>query len=212
MNVGPLRVFNEYTIECSKVNWDFNWQSQRDIEIVTFVIEGGYIYKDNQGTNETISSGDVCVTSAGTGIISATQSVPEVNRVKLIEAWLFPSKYSVKPTWRKRNHTVESYTNKFLPIVASENGLENGSALKINQDANFYISNLIPNNQLEYRLLEGRTLYLFNESGIVFLNKESNICAGDSARIFSEGSDDIAIRNEGSDPALLMLVELPKEI
>lgn len=160
---------------------------------------------------ETISSGDVYVISAGTGFISSTKINPGPKPLKIMEAWLFPSQYSLKPKWAKQNYPEEMFTDKFLPIVISRNATNNVSTLRINQDANFYLSKLGSNNELKYPLHEGRIQYLVNESGKISLNDKSTLYAGDSAKINSSCKDCLIIKSKADESALMMLIDLPKD-
>ena len=99
---------------------DISWQSHRDIEIVTFVIDGELDYKNDKGNHETISAGDVYIISAGIGIVSSIKINPGTKPVKLVELWFYPSKYSLKPSWARRHYSVETYKNKLLAIVVPD--------------------------------------------------------------------------------------------
>jgi quercetin 2,3-dioxygenase len=205
LNLGPLRAFNEYAFETFPES-GLNWQSHRDIEIVTFLLDGKYEYKNNKGNDETISSGDVCVVSAGTGIISSIKINTHGEKVKLIEVWVYPSKYSVKPSWVRRNYPAEEYTDKLLPVVISEKSFEN--TIKVHQDVNFYMSRLSSQKEIEYIRDRERSAYLFIINGEISLNGDFLLNARDSAKII-KSSQNISLKNNQPYSSDLLLIDLP---
>lgn len=208
MGIGSLRVFNEYIIQPDLSDLGDRFQSIKDMEIVTLLIDGELEYRDNIGNHERISAGDMYRISAGTGIVYSVKINSKSRRVKIIEAWFYPSKYSLKPSWAKRNFPVETYTDKLLWTILSEKSSNNLSAIKIHQDANLYISKLSSQKEIKYKVDQERRVYLVIVNGKICLNDNSNMDTRDAAKVTSP-SENISLRNNDVDSTDLIIVDLP---
>jgi len=202
MNVGTLRVFNECQFQ---PNSPLGKTSLRDIELVTYVIEGELIYKNDKGIHETLRTGDVFTVSCGIGIISSGHfPVP----TKLIEAWVFPSKYSLKPSFQKWHVDVDEYTNTILQIIKSEKKVNNVSGLEIHQDTNLYITRLGPGKDIEYQSEPERKMYLFIMSGKISINNKFELGNRDAAKITFSSSETLHFVNMAHSATDIMLIDL----
>jgi len=206
MNIGPLRVFNEYLLDSRVTNLGYG--SIRDIEILLYLVEGELSYKNDKGIQEILRAGDLFLISSGIGVISSMRIVTKPAR--LLEIWIFPSKYSLTPSIMKRHIANEEYTNKILQIVTSEKKSENTSALKIHQDVNLYISKLDSENEVWYNSNPERELYLFLINGKILINNNP-LFARDAAKIAFSSSENITLRNDSSEMSEIMLIDLEKE-
>jgi redox-sensitive bicupin YhaK (pirin superfamily) len=205
MNLGTLRVFNEYLFQTNPHHFGHN--SLRDIELVTLVIDGELIYKNNKGIHETVHAGDLFTVSCGIGVIS---SVHVPMPVKLIEVWVFPSKYSLKPSFQKLHVDAEECTNTILQIINSEKKSNNVSGFKIHQDANFYMTKLGPEKEIEHYAEPERKMYLFVIAGKVSINNNFDMGQRDAAIITFSSSETIHLKNRALGSTDLILIDLAK--
>jgi len=202
MNFGPLRVFNDDTIEPG-TGFDFHFHS--DMEIITYLIEGELEHKDNQGNHGVIYPGEVQRMTAGSGIMHSEFNHSKEKPLRLLQMWVFANKKGLTPSWEQKKFAKEERINKLLPVVISEN-TKDGNALRIHQDAAFYLSTLIPGSKVEHTLSTGRKSYLFVIDGEIKLN-DNLMQTRDAAMIEKENS--LVIKAEK--PTELILIDLPEK-
>lgn len=196
-NFGHLRVFNDDTIQSGK---GFSFHQHRDMEIVTYVLEGTLEHKDNFGNNGIIESGEVQRMSAGTGIFHSEYNHSHIEPLKLLQIWILPSQKGLKPSWEQHKFSKEERLNNFLCIVSPRT---NDSSLLIHQDVSFYVCRL-DNSKIQHNFTEKRMGYLFVISGKIHIN-DMNLDAKDSVMIQEEQS--IVLRSSG--PSEVILLDLP---
>ena len=201
MNFGPLRVFNDDTI---KPGTGFDLHPHRDMEIITYLIEGELEHKDNQGNHGVIYPGEVQRMSAGSGIMHSEYNHSSEKPLRLLQMWVFANKKGLQPSWEQKKFSKEERVNKLLPVVTSEKAtVEN--ALRIHQDASFYLSSLTVGGKVEHKLNSGRKAYLFVIDGEIKLN--GNIMqTRDAAMIEKENL--LAIKAEKVSE--IILIDLPE--
>lgn len=163
MNFGPLRVFNDDII---LPGTGFDFHSHSNMEIVTYLIDGELEHRDNFGNRGIIRPGEAQRMSAGTGIMHAEYNHSKENPLRLLQMWVLPNRKNLKPSWEQRRFTEEQQTNRLLPIVVPESS-ENDGALKVHQDATFYLSTITPQNTIQHTIDDGRRAYIFVINGNV---------------------------------------------
>jgi len=203
MNFGPLRVFNDDII---KPGTGFGFHPHRDMEIITYVIDGELEHKDNQGNQGVIEPGEVQRMSAGTGIMHSEYNHSKEKPLRLLQMWILANKRSLEPSWEQKKFTRKERANKFLPIVVPEN-VSNGPALHIHQDASIYVSSLADGGRVEHKLPQGRKAYLFVIDGKIQLNDRNSLETRDVARI--ENETKLSIKADR--PTELILLDLPEK-
>ena len=202
MNFGPLRVFNDDII---KPGTGFDLHQHRDMEIITYVIDGELEHKDNQGNHGIIQPGEVQRMSAGSGIMHAEFNHSAEKSLRLLQMWIFPNKKGLQPSWEQQKFSKEERLDKLLLVVASDNTMTE-KALHTHQDVMFFISSLTPNHTMEYKLKPGRKSYLFVIDGDIQLN-QTNMKTRDAARIENENQLFIISKK----PTELLLIDLPEK-
>ncbi len=203
MNFGPLRVFNDDII---KPATGFDLHQHRDMEIVTYVIDGELKHQDNKGNNGIIYPGEVQRMTAGSGIFHSEYNHSNEKPLRLLQMWIFANKKSLEPSWEQQKFTKDEMTNKLLPIVMPEN-INDGKALHIHQDATFYISTLTQGSKIQHKLKKDRKAYLFTINGQITLNEDNVMKTRDAARIENESVISIKAEN----PTELILIDLPEK-
>ena len=202
MNFGPLRVFNDDVIQPST---GFDFHHHRDMEIITYVIDGQLQHKDNQGNHGIVNSGEIQVMTAGSGIMHSEYNPSPEKPLRLLQIWVFANKKGLLPAWQQRVFTRQERLNKLLPVVGSDGSTED-SLLRIHQDVKIYISSLESSKEIKYGLEEQRKLYLFVISGNIKINGDT-LQERDAARI--EKEERIYIKAEN--PSELILIDLPEK-
>jgi len=201
MNFGPLRVFNDDAIQPG-TGFDFHFH--RDMEIITYVIEGELEHKDNQGNHGVIYPGEVQRMTAGSGIMHSEFNHSNEKPLRLLQMWVFANKKELAPSWEQRKFTKEERKNKLLPVVVAEK-TQNGNALHIHQDASFYLSTLTPGSIVEHKLDNGRKSYLFVIDGQIQAN-DNLMQTRDAAMIEKENN----LKIKAEKPTELILIDLPE--
>ena len=201
MNFGPLRVFNDDTVQPGT---GFDLHPHRDMEIITYLIEGELEHKDNQGNHGVIYPGEVQRMSAGSGIMHSEFNHSSEKPLRLLQMWVFANKKGLQPSWEQKKFSKEERVNKLVPVVTSEKATVD-NALRIHQDASFYLSSLTAGGQVEHKLNSGRKAYLFVIDGEIKLN--GNIMqTRDAAMIEKESL--LAIKADKASE--IILIDLPE--
>lgn len=200
MNFGPLRVFNDDTVQPA-TGFDFHFH--KDMEIITYVIEGELEHKDNQGNHGVIYPGEVQRMTAGSGIMHSEFNHSKEKPLRLLQMWVFADKKGLAPSWEQKKFTKEERTNKLVPVVIPEKTGDR-NVLHIHQDATFYLSTLTSGSQVEHKLSSERRSYLFVIDGETKLN-DIVMQTRDAAMIEKESN--MVIKAEK--PTELILIDLP---
>jgi len=178
MGFRDLRVINEDRVSAGK---GFGMHPHRDMEILTYIIEGELSHRDSMGRGATIRQNDVQRMSAGTGVMHS-----EVNQsrepVHLLQIWLLPGAEGLKPSYEDRTFSPEEKQNQ-LRLIASRDGREGSTT--INQDASVYASVLESGKSLELGLKPGRHAWVQLVRGKLDING-TRLATGDGAAISGE--------------------------
>ena len=198
MNWGALRVFNDDVIQPGQ---GFGAHPHRDMEIVTYVLEGELEHRDNQGNRGVIHPGEVQVMSAGTGIVHSEYNHLKEHPVHLLQLWIMPRTKGLPPRWEQRQFAPADRAGKLLPVVSP--GKMPGT-LAIDQDAAIYVCALRAGQELVHKSRAGRKAYLFVISGGLTANG-TPLAAGDQARI----ADEAELTLRATKDVELILLDLP---
>jgi quercetin 2,3-dioxygenase len=195
---GPLRVFNHDTVAGGG---GFPTHPHREMEIVTYVLEGALRHKDSTGGAGLIRAGEVQRMTAGTGVAHSEFNFSEEAPVKLLQMWVLPERAGLTPSYEQKQFTAEQRAGELLPIASGQGA---PGAVKIHQDATFYVSRLRAGDRVGRRLKPGRRAFFYVIDGEVTLNGE-RLGAGDQARVTEVTELDIAGEREGE----IILIDLP---
>src|SRR5438093_11725688 len=138
MGFRALRVINEDRVEPGA---GFPAHSHRDMEIITYVLEGALAHKDSTGTSSVIRPGEVQRMSAGTGITHSEWNHSKTEEAHFLQIWIIPETPGLKPGYEQRSIPEETRRGR-LVLLASRDGRE-GSVL-IRQDAALFGARLDP--------------------------------------------------------------------
>ena len=178
MGFRALRVINEDYIEPAQ---GFPTHGHRDMEIITYVIDGELSHRDSMGNGETIRPHEVQRMTAGTGVLHSEYSSP-TDKTHLLQIWILPEKQNLQPGYEQKIFPVEEKQGK-LRLVASKGG-DDGS-VHINQDVKLYASILSNGEEAAHALADGRHAWVQLISGSLTVNGEQ-LNPGDGAAISNE--------------------------
>lgn len=197
MNFGPLRVINEDRIAGGT---GFGAHPHRDMEIITYVIDGSLAHKDSMGNEAVIRPGEVQRMSAGTGVTHSEFNHEAGKATHLLQIWIMPATRGTKPTYGQKDFAAQLAAEP-LVLVVSKDG-RNGS-ISINQDADIYISRTKKGSKTPLTIRSGRGAWLQVVSGSVQLFGE-DLAAGDACAL----SDVSAIEWRTQKDAEVLLFDL----
>lgn len=192
MGFGNLRVINEDIVQPRQ---GFDTHGHRDMEIITYVIEGALEHKDSIGNGSIIRPSDVQRMSAGTGIFHSEFNASDSNLVHLLQIWIIPEVQGLSPSYEQKNFAEEEKSGK-LCLVASKNGAEN--SVIIHQDVNLYASLLRNNEEINHQIQDNRSVWIQLITGEILLNNQA-LFAGDGAAITDEKNLNIVSNSEKSE-------------
>ena len=198
MNWGPLRVFNDDVIRPGQ---GFGAHPHRDMEIVTYVLEGELEHRDNHGNTGIVHPGEVQVMSAGTGIVHSEYNHSKDHPIHLLQLWILPRTKGLPPRWEQRQFTPADRAGKLLPVVSVG---DMPGTLAIDQDAAIYVSALRPGQEVVHKSRAGCKAYLFVITGSLTVNGNP-LSTGDQARI----ADELELTLLATGEVELILLDLP---
>ena len=179
MGFRALRVINEDRVIPGA---GFPAHGHRDMEILSYVLEGALEHKDSLGTGSVIRAGDVQRMSAGTGVRHSEYNASTTEPVHLLQIWILPERAGAPPGYEQKSFPVGERRNEL--ILAAAPGGEAG-AVTLHQDARLHLARLDAGRSVEYPLAPGRGAWLQVARGLVALN-ETEMREGDGAAVTDE--------------------------
>jgi redox-sensitive bicupin YhaK (pirin superfamily) len=198
MGWGPLRVINEDRVAPAS---GFPTHAHRDMEIITYVLEGALEHRDSLGTGSVIRPGEVQRMSAGTGVRHSEYNASKTEPVHLLQIWIEPARTGIAPGYEQKTFG-EAERRGRLRLIAAPDGRD--GAVTIHQDATVYAATLARGERVEHALAPGRLGWLQVARGALLVNGEQ-LAQGDGAAIEGER----AITLEAVEPAETLLFDLP---
>ncbi len=198
MGFSVLRVINEDFIAAGT---GFGMHPHRDMEIISYVVEGALEHKDSMGTESVIKPGEVQRMSAGTGVRHSEFNPDTKNRTHLLQIWLLPEKTGIQPSYEQKSFANELATNDLI-LVASKNGRQ--GSVSINQDVNLYACKSSQKKELLFSIQKNRNIWLQNIKGELQVD-DVTLAAGDAIAL--EQTESINLKsNAGSE---FLIFDLP---
>ena len=195
MGFADLRVINEDKVTPGQ---GFGTHGHRDMEIISYVLEGALEHKDSIGTGSVIRPGDVQRMSAGTGIQHSEFNASTTEPVHFLQIWILPEQKGIDPGYEQKTFS-EAEKRGTLRLVGSRDGRD--GSVTIHQDINLYATTLQQGETVTHPLREGRVAWLQVVSGAVLVNNQT-IAAGDGAAIAQEAQ--IILQGASNDAELLL--------
>lgn len=160
---GKLRVINDDLV---KPDTGFPTHPHRDMEIVTYVIDGQLTHADSMGNERTLSRGDVQFMTAGTGITHSEYNLGDT-MLRFLQIWIFPEKSMLTPNYGDHHFEPKDRHNRWQHIVSHADG---NAPIRIRQDANIYIMELDAGKEADFPVKPGRQAYLVQIEGSARIN------------------------------------------
>jgi redox-sensitive bicupin YhaK (pirin superfamily) len=179
MGYRALRVINDDVVAPGE---GFGTHGHRDMEIITYVLDGALEHKDSMGNGSIIRPGNVQRMSAGTGVLHSEFNPSETERVHLLQIWILPERGGVTPSYEERNFDDASKRGR-LRLIASRDGRD--GSVTIHQDASVYATVLSDGDSVEHALEPGRHAWVHVARGNVTLNG-TPLAAGDGVAVDDE--------------------------
>jgi quercetin 2,3-dioxygenase len=199
MGYRSLRVINEDKVAPHQ---GFGTHPHRDMEIITYVLEGALAHKDSMGTGSVIRPGEVQRMSAGTGVLHSEFNNSPSEQVHLLQIWILPERRGLPPSYEQKNFSTEEKLNRFR-LIASPTG-DQGS-VTIHQDAKLSAAIIEQGKTVPYELGKGRSAWVQVARGEISLNGKG-LAAGDGAAVENEAMVTIKGLADSSEVLLFDLV------
>ncbi|MFC5559452.1 pirin family protein [Ureibacillus thermophilus] len=169
---GVLRVVNDDLVQPGT---GFDMHPHRDMEIISYVVQGELTHRDSMGNERTLSRGHVQYMSAGTGVFHSEYNLgAEV--LRLLQIWILPDRTGLQPNYGEVKFRWEDRKNQWLHMVS---GMEGEAPIRIHQDANLYSLELDKGKEIDFSVKKGRQAYLVyiegkgNVSGIMLEERDA---------------------------------------
>lgn len=179
VHFGKVRVINEDRIAPGK---GFGTHPHRDMEIVTYVIDGAIAHKDSMGNGTVITAGEIQRMTAGTGVQHSEFNHSQDKELHLLQIWIYPEKKGLEPGYEQTRFSREEKLNR-LRLVGSRDGRD--GSITIHQDVDLYASVLEAGNELSLELRPDRKVFVQVVDGDIAVNGQ-RLSAGDGAQMEDE--------------------------
>ncbi|MBV8266750.1 MAG: pirin family protein [Planctomycetaceae bacterium] len=198
MGFRVLRVINEDRVEAGQ---GFGIHGHRDMEIISYVLEGALGHKDSLGNGSVLRPGEFQCMTAGTGIRHSEFNPSDSEPVHFYQIWLLPDRQGLAPSYDQRAFPEDERRGR-LRVVASPDGRD--GSLTIHQDAEVLLTSLAAGERVTHELAPGRHAWLQVLRGSVQLN-EVPLATSDGAAV----SDEPSLTVLATEPCEVMLFDLP---
>jgi len=197
MGFGPLRVINEDRVKGGE---GFGAHGHRDMEIISYVLDGALEHKDSMGTGSVLHYGDVQRMSAGSGVTHSEFNGSREEPVHFLQIWLFPERNGIEPSYEEKHFDTDSKRGT-LRLIVSPDGAE--GSLKVHQDARVYASIVDAGDRIEHALQPGRGAYVQVARGQLDVNG-ATLSSGDAVQV----SDETLLVFDNAQDAEILLFDL----
>jgi quercetin 2,3-dioxygenase len=197
MGFRALRVINDDRVEGGR---GFGAHPHRDMEIISYVLDGALSHKDSTGTGAVIRPGDVQRMSAGTGVVHSEVNASKTDEVHFLQIWLVPDKQGIQPGYEQKAFADTDKRGAFK-LVASPDGRD--GSITIHSDAKVYASVVGAGESAELALPTDRYAWVHVARGTARING-TQVAAGDGVAV----SNEPMLKLEGVDDAEVLTFDL----
>jgi len=199
MGFGPLRVINEDRVSPGR---GFDSHGHRNMEIISYVLEGALEHKDSMGNGSVLRYGDVQRMSAGSGVVHSEYNHSKEEGVHFLQIWIEPNTMNEAPGYEEKHFDAASKTGR-LRLIASNDGREGSVSMR--QDASIYAAIMNGDDALTHELAAGRQAYVHVIRGSALVNGVQ-LAGGDALKVSGEE----AVRLEKAEAAEILVFDLPQ--
>lgn len=197
MGFRSLRVINEDSVHAGR---GFPTHSHRDMEIITYILEGALEHRDSMGNGSVIRPGDVQRMTAGTGVSHSEANASPEEPVHLLQIWIMPEQRGLKSSYEEK-FFGDGMKQDSMRLIASADGRD--GSVTVHQDVSVYAAVLDAGKEVKHQLAPNRHAWIQVARGAIVLNGE-NLDQGDGAAISAES----ALTIEAREPAEILLFDL----
>lgn len=197
MGFRQLRVINEDRVE---PGGGFGTHPHRDMEIITYILDGALEHRDSMGNGSVIRPGEVQRMSAGTGITHSEFNPSKSERVHLLQIWILPEKKGLTPSYEQREFKAEERRGR-LRLIAAKSGRD--GAVAIHQDVELYAGLLDAGERATFSIRPNRHAWVQVARGAMRLNQVA-LKAGDGAAV----SNETQLKLTGTETAEVLVFDL----
>ena len=195
---GPLRVINEDRVAPGA---GFGTHGHRDMEIISYVLEGELAHRDSLGTGSVIRPGDVQRMSAGRGVRHSEFYNSKSDQVNFLKIWIQPNEIGIEPEYEEKRFSPEEKRGR-LRLIASPDGRE--GSVRLHQDARVYAGLFDGDEAAKLEVAAGRRAYVHVARGRVEVNG-TKLAAGDALKTSAAGNLEVSAGND----AEVLVLDLP---
>ena len=199
MGFGPLRVINEDNVAPGR---GFDSHGHRDMEIISYVLDGALEHKDSMGNGSVLRYGDVQRMSAGSGVVHSEYNHSKTDGVHFLQIWIEPNTTGEAPGYEEKHFDAASKTGR-LRLIASNDGREGSVSMR--QDASIYAAILNGDDALTHQLAAGRQAYVHVIRGSITVNGVA-LNGGDALKV----TDESRVALEKAESAEVLVFDLPR--
>jgi redox-sensitive bicupin YhaK (pirin superfamily) len=199
MGFRSLRVINEDRVAPGE---GFGMHGHRDMEILTYVLQGSLAHKDSMGHQQVLGPNEIQRMSAGTGVMHSEFNPSKSERLHFFQIWIEPAAAGTKPGYEQIRFDPKEKHNKLKRLAGSVDG--NGAA-RINQDAQVFVADLEKGAEIPYRLGSNRAAWVHVVRGEVAVNG-AVLRTGDAAAV--SGEEHLALVGEDTETSEILLFDL----
>jgi redox-sensitive bicupin YhaK (pirin superfamily) len=200
MGFGPLRVINEDRVQPGQ---GFGTHGHRDMEIISYVLEGALAHKDSMGNGSVIRPGDVQRMSAGTGVRHSEYNASDSDQVHFLQIWIEPSERGVEPSYEEKHFDAASKRGT-LRLIASSDGRD--GSVHLHQDADLYAALVDGGEKVAFEPRPGRRVYVHVARGEAQVNGQP-LHAGDAMKLAGGDGKVVIEKGRGAEVLLFDLVQ-----
>ncbi|MEM9760141.1 MAG: pirin family protein [Pseudomonadota bacterium] len=184
MGFGPLRVINEDRV---KPGQGFGTHGHKDMEILSFVLEGALEHKDNMGNGSIIRPGDLQRMTAGKGVLHSEYNASQSDDVHFLQIWIVPETQGLEPGYEQLSFPLEERRNQ-LRLIGSRDGRD--GSVTVHQDVNLYTGIIDAGETVSFTTRENRGIWVQVTRGALKLG-DTDLVAGDGVAL--EGAQDLSL-------------------
>jgi redox-sensitive bicupin YhaK (pirin superfamily) len=181
MGFGPLRVINDDRVQAGA---GFGTHAHRDMEIITYVLEGALKHEDSLGNGSVIRPGEVQRMSAGTGVLHSEFNASDSEEVHFLQIWILPEEAGIDPGYEQRDFSADERSGRWR-LVGSRDGAD--GSVTLHQDVRIFATLLRDGESLQYDFAAERKGWIHICSGTLQVN-DLNAGEGDGVAVNGPGS------------------------
>ena len=197
MGFRALRVINEDRV---KPGYGFGTHPHRDMEIISYVLEGALAHRDSMGTGSVITPGDVQRMSAGSGVLHSEMNPSKADAVHFLQIWLLPERRGIEPSYEQKRFEPVDKEGR-LRLVGARDARD--GAVVIHQDVDLYAGVFNAGEGTSFELRPGRHAWIQVARGAVTVNGQP-LGQGDGAAV----SDETALDLTATEDAEILVFDL----